>query len=297
MEDAADQLSKSLGPEYVSFKNGHAYIEGHRAIALANEMFGFDGWCSELRKIEIDYVEEKNGRYNIGAKCIIRVTLRNGCHREDLGYGSSVNMPQRQQAYDKAYKEAVTDALKRTLRQFGEAMGNCLYNKEYVSMVRNIRPEPPLIDPEYLIRPRKRQKVQHQQPDQPQHQYQHQPQYQHQKAPEQRVQPPQKEQMQEPPASSSFSASPQPIQSSTPKPPAKKLYGLDDDSDEEDDAKGEGEAKEKDDGKSEDNAEEEEPVFVSGNDIQLQGSQPAYDPAKSKLKSSLPDRSFKVKKK
>ena len=31
-------------------------------------------------------------------------------------------------------KEAVTDALKRTLRNFGNLLGNCLYDKEYAKV-------------------------------------------------------------------------------------------------------------------------------------------------------------------
>lgn len=151
-EDLADQLSKSLGPEYVSFKSGFAYIEGHKVIALANQLFGFDGWSTELRNVSIDYVDIKDHKFNIGVKCIIRVTLKSGTFREDLGYGSCINMPHRSQAYDKAHKEAVTDALKRTLRQFGEAMGNCLYNKRYTQDVRTVKAETPEFDPDDLIR-------------------------------------------------------------------------------------------------------------------------------------------------
>lgn len=151
-EDLAEQLSKSLGPEYVSFKSGFAYIEGHKVIALANQLFGFDGWSTELRNVSIDYVDIKDHKFNIGVKCIIRVTLKSGTFREDLGYGSCINMPHRSQAYDKAHKEAVTDALKRTLRQFGEAMGNCLYNKRYTQDVRTVKAETPEFDPDDLIR-------------------------------------------------------------------------------------------------------------------------------------------------
>jgi len=39
-------------------------------------------------------------------------------------------------AIEKAKKEAVSDALKRALRQFGHALGNCVYDKEHVRKVR-----------------------------------------------------------------------------------------------------------------------------------------------------------------
>ena len=33
-----------------------AYLEGNKAIALANEVFGFNGWSSSLGQVQIDYV-------------------------------------------------------------------------------------------------------------------------------------------------------------------------------------------------------------------------------------------------
>lgn len=157
-EEQAGELEKPLGPEYVSFKNGHAYIEGHKVVKLANEVFGFDGWSSEVRSMTIDYEDENSGRYTIGVSCTMRITLKAGVYREDIGYGSSINMPHKYQAYDKARKEAATDALKRALRQFGESLGNCLYNKEYVNMVRRLKPEKSTFDVEDLRRPKKRQR-------------------------------------------------------------------------------------------------------------------------------------------
>lgn len=41
-----------------------------------------------------------------------------------------------------ANKEAVTDALKRALRSFGNLTGNCLYDKEYLSKVKSVKAKP-----------------------------------------------------------------------------------------------------------------------------------------------------------
>lgn len=54
-------LSKKLGPEYLSTRAGGnagkmTYIEGWRVIALANEVFGFNGWSSEIKDIHLDFV-------------------------------------------------------------------------------------------------------------------------------------------------------------------------------------------------------------------------------------------------
>jgi recombination DNA repair RAD52 pathway protein len=36
-------------------------------------------------------------------------------------------------------KEAVTDGIKRTLRNFGNVLGNCLYDKQYVSEIAKVK--------------------------------------------------------------------------------------------------------------------------------------------------------------
>ena len=57
-------------------------------------------------------------------------------YHEDVGYGHSENMPTDHRALEVALKTAVSDALKRTLRVFGEALGNSLYDKDFVREVR-----------------------------------------------------------------------------------------------------------------------------------------------------------------
>lgn len=46
---------------------------------------------------------------------------------QDIGYGSSTNIPDRGACLEKAKKEAASDALKRALRLFGNGLGNCIY--------------------------------------------------------------------------------------------------------------------------------------------------------------------------
>lgn len=55
------RLNKQLGPEYLSNRKGHGgtkvwYLEGNKAIALANEVFGFNGWSSSLQQVQVDFV-------------------------------------------------------------------------------------------------------------------------------------------------------------------------------------------------------------------------------------------------
>lgn len=140
-EKIAEQLDKSLGPEYLSVRTGFGstkltYVEGWLIISLANKIFGFDGWSSEIKNITEEYCEIVDQKINVAYTCTCRVTLKNGVYKEDVGFGSSENQKIKGLAIEKAKKEAVTDALKRALRQFGNALGNCCYDKEYIRNVQ-----------------------------------------------------------------------------------------------------------------------------------------------------------------
>lgn len=55
------RLDKQLGPEYISARPGPGgqkvhYISAEKCISLANEIFGFNGWSSSIRSIQIDFV-------------------------------------------------------------------------------------------------------------------------------------------------------------------------------------------------------------------------------------------------
>jgi recombination DNA repair RAD52 pathway protein len=59
-----------------------------------------------------------------------------------VGYGGSDNQRSKAQALDKARKEAVTDAIKRALRIFGNHLGNCCYDKVYTTDARGNKVHP-----------------------------------------------------------------------------------------------------------------------------------------------------------
>lgn len=42
-------------------------------------------------------------------------------------------------AFEKAKKEGTTDALKRALRNFGNVLGNCIYDKDYLTKVTKVK--------------------------------------------------------------------------------------------------------------------------------------------------------------
>lgn len=120
------------------------YLTAEKCIGLANEVFGFNGWSSSIQNIQVDFADEnpQTQRVSIGLSVIVRVTLRDGTYHEDIGYGSIDNARSKAMAFEKAKKEGTTDALKRTLRNFGNVLGNCIYDQDYVKQVTKIKAQP-----------------------------------------------------------------------------------------------------------------------------------------------------------
>lgn len=140
------RLDKQLGPEYISSRAGPGgskvhYLAADKAISLANQVFGFNGWSSSIQNIQIDFVDEnpQTGKITLGLSVIVRVTLKDGTHHEDIGYGQIENCKGKAAAFEKAKKEGTTDALKRALRNFGNVLGNCVYDKSYLSKVTKMK--------------------------------------------------------------------------------------------------------------------------------------------------------------
>ncbi|KAG6809698.1 hypothetical protein H0H92_015121 [Tricholoma furcatifolium] len=154
------KLNQKLGPEYISQRPGPGggpkltYAEGWKVINLANEVFGFNGWSSSIVNLTTDFIDfnEESRRYTVGTTAIVRVTLRDGVFHEDIGYGMLENSKSKGAAIDKCKKEAVTDGLKRALRNFGNLMGNCLYDKSYTQEVVKMKVQQPKFDQSELHR-------------------------------------------------------------------------------------------------------------------------------------------------
>ena len=98
-------------------------------------------------------------KYYIGVSSTVRVDLKDGTFHEDVGYGICEGMKSKGLSLEKARKvvsfilhlclflsinslvyyilllfiqEAATDGLKRALKLFGNVLGNCLSNKNYL---------------------------------------------------------------------------------------------------------------------------------------------------------------------
>lgn len=140
-------LDAKLDPAHVKppskFGPKGDYIEGWHAIQEANRIFGHGGWSYVIKSLEKDALAEgKNGKgepqWQAAYTCIVTVTVGD-VTREDVGFGSGFSK-QVGDAIEGATKEAVTDALKRCLRTFGNPFGLALYDKSRANVGRD---EPP----------------------------------------------------------------------------------------------------------------------------------------------------------
>ena len=111
-----------------------SYLEGFDIIDTANNIFGFGGWAYTISSLE-QVSQEVNSNQNVVVcyKAIVKVDVYDIDHstmisRQDVGFGTGVarNLAD---AHENSAKEAVTDALKRSLRSFGNQFGNSLYDK------------------------------------------------------------------------------------------------------------------------------------------------------------------------
>lgn len=129
-ETVTAELTKPLDTAHVKpppkGKYGE-YIEGWHAIAEANRIFGFDGWCYSLDALVKTNQNEKDGKHHVGYAATVTVTV-GSVTRTDVGHGQGHHGSEGE-AHDSAIKEAVTDALKRALRTFGNPFGLALYDK------------------------------------------------------------------------------------------------------------------------------------------------------------------------
>ena len=111
-----------------------SYIEGFDVIDTANKVFGFGNWSYSISKLDQVSQELNQNQNNVVCyKAVVQVLVHNGNHtldvnRQDVGFGTGVSKTLAD-SHENAGKEAVTDALKRTLRSLGNQFGNSLYDK------------------------------------------------------------------------------------------------------------------------------------------------------------------------
>ncbi|KAI0970401.1 hypothetical protein F4678DRAFT_138589 [Xylaria arbuscula] len=121
------RLEKHLGPECVSAVSG-----SEKSIALANEVFGFNGWSSSIQNIQVGFIDQNpcTLKTSLNLSVIVRVTLEDGTYYEDIGYGHIEGCEGKAAAFEKAKKDGTTDALKKTLWNFSNILENYIYDAD-----------------------------------------------------------------------------------------------------------------------------------------------------------------------
>ena len=131
-----EALAQPLDPQLISQRKGRGgrkfdYVEGHTAIDQANRIFGFGGWGYELvgdvTLRPIEQTDSRTGEVTTTAaySAVVRVTVPGAPSRTDVGFQPVAD--ESPEGHETAFKGAVTDALKRALRSFGDRFGNGLY--------------------------------------------------------------------------------------------------------------------------------------------------------------------------
>ena len=146
-----EALAQPLDPQLVSQRKGRGgrkfdYIEGHTAIDQANRIFGFGGWGYELvGDVTLRQIEQTDSRTGevtstTAYSAVVRVSVPGAPARTDVGFQPVTD--DSPEGHETAFKGAVTDALKRALRSFGDRFGNGLYGDPPTSTRSNGSPEP-----------------------------------------------------------------------------------------------------------------------------------------------------------
>jgi DNA repair and recombination protein RAD52 len=101
-----------------------SYLEGFDVIETANKIFGYGNWSYNISTLEQVSQEQNHNQNNVVCyKAVIQIRVYDLQHsknvtREDVGFGIGIAKTLAD-AHEGGAKEAVTDAIKRTLRSFG----------------------------------------------------------------------------------------------------------------------------------------------------------------------------------
>jgi len=110
-----------------------SYLEGFDIIETANRIFGYGNWDYSTKLELVSQEQNQNQNNVICYRALVNVVVHDLSHsklvsREDVGFGTGIAKTLAD-AHEGGAKEAVTDAIKRTLRSFGNQFGNSLYSK------------------------------------------------------------------------------------------------------------------------------------------------------------------------
>lgn len=128
-------LAQPLDPHRVTVGNngplrGIKYLEGEDVIRTANRIFGYGGWSFELQSqpwvIEEGAQGTNHTKYQVWA-AHGRLSVSEGGSFADVG--TCVRQGEGSGGLEMAIKGAVTDCMKRCLRNYGDQFGLILYDK------------------------------------------------------------------------------------------------------------------------------------------------------------------------
>ena len=110
-----------------------SYLEGFDIIETANRVFGFGNWDYSTKLEVVSQEINQNQNNVICYKALVNITVYDASHskqvsRQDVGFGSGISKTLAD-SHEGGAKEAVTDAIKRCFRSFGNQFGNSLYDK------------------------------------------------------------------------------------------------------------------------------------------------------------------------
>lgn len=110
-----------------------SYLEGFDIIETANRVFGFGNWDYSTKLEVVSQEINQNQNHSICYKALVTIVIHDASHskrvsREDVGFGTGIAKTLAD-AHEGGAKEAVTDAIKRCFRSFGNQFGNSLYDK------------------------------------------------------------------------------------------------------------------------------------------------------------------------
>lgn len=124
-------------------QRGSAHLSQQDVRAHLTRIFGFGNWSTDI--VSLDLVnQERNTKVKDGKevpsgwavtyRCLLRLTISDPEGKpvtsfEEVGSGTSPNLPALGDAHDFAMKVAVSIALKRAATNLGDAFGLSLYNK------------------------------------------------------------------------------------------------------------------------------------------------------------------------
>lgn len=113
-----------------------AYLKGHNVIDQANDTFGFGAWGYDILLVELCNVIAEDGQIIGGYYAArVRLTVRDCMPITEEGVcpiQEGRNPRAKIDAHDMARKGAVTDAMKRAFRCYGDQFGNSLYDTDLI---------------------------------------------------------------------------------------------------------------------------------------------------------------------